>query len=105
MTSVLRLGVYRERIEKYGGRVTSSINDPQTPTNTSAPSNIFSASQTSTERNKDTEELLTVTLERQPGRQLGIRLSAGNVADPGIFISDIQVKYLLGLRWGPYNTE
>ncbi len=97
MTSVLRLGVYRERIEKYGGRVTSSPNDPPTPTTTSAPTgNGFSSSASSTagglpERNKDTEELLTVTLERQPGRQLGIRLSAGNVADPGIFISDIQV--------------
>jgi len=97
MTSVLRLGVYRERIEKYGGRVTSSPNDPPTPTTTSAPTgNGFPSSASSSvgghpERNKDTEELLTVTLERQPGRQLGIRLSAGNVADPGIFISDIQV--------------
>jgi len=34
MTLVLRLGVYRERIEKYGGRILSSMNDPATPTST-----------------------------------------------------------------------
>ena len=46
MTSVLRLGVYRERIEKYGGRASVG----------------------------QLEDLLTVTLERQPGKHLGIRL-------------------------------
>ena len=87
MTSVLRLGVYRERIEKYGGRVTSS-NDGMTtglePVQTGFPAQH-------PERVKDAEELLTVTLERQPGRQLGIRLSSGNQTEPGIFIADIQV--------------
>lgn len=34
MSLVLRLGVYRERIEKYGGRILSSLNDPSTPTST-----------------------------------------------------------------------
>lgn len=60
MTSVLRLGVYRERIEKYGGRVQVS----------------------------SSEELLTVTLERQPGKHLGIRIS-GSCPEPGIFIVEI----------------
>jgi hypothetical protein len=49
MSSVLRLGVYRERIEKYGG-VRSSGGAPHSG-----------------------EEVLTVTLERQPGLHLGIR--------------------------------
>ena len=44
MTSVLRLGVYRERIEKYGARVANAG-----------------------------EDIITVTLERQPGKHLGIR--------------------------------
>ena len=60
MTSVLRLGVYRERIEKYGGRANAN----------------------------NTEELLTVTLERQPGKHLGIRIS-GSCPEPGIFIVEI----------------
>ena len=60
MTSVLRLGVYRERIEKYGGRANTN----------------------------NTEELLTVTLERQPGKHLGIRIS-GSCPEPGIFIVEI----------------
>ena len=60
MTSVLRLGVYRERIEKYGGRV--NVNN--------------------------TEELLTVTLERQPGKHYGICFS-GSCPEPGIFIVEI----------------
>jgi hypothetical protein len=60
MTSVFRLGAYRERIEKYGGRV--NINN--------------------------TGELLTVTLERQPGKLLGIRIS-GSCPEPGIFIVEI----------------
>jgi len=60
MTSVLRLGVYRERIEKYGGRAAVS----------------------------SLEDLLTVTLERQPGKHLGIRIS-GSCPEPGIFIVEI----------------
>lgn len=60
MTSVLRLGVYRERIEKYGARPTVS----------------------------NSEELLTVTLERQAGKHLGIRIS-GNCPEPGIYIVEI----------------
>jgi len=60
MTSVLRLGVYRERIEKYGGRAAIS----------------------------SLEDLLTVTLERQPGKHLGIRIS-GSCPEPGIFIVEI----------------
>ena len=49
MSSVLRLGVYRERIEKYGvRRKRGSVSSHQ-------------------------EQILTVTLERQPGRHLGIR--------------------------------
>lgn len=94
MTSVLRLGVYRERIEKYGGRMTNSVNEPSTPT-TISPQDVqqkgFAVNPPlSNDRSKDSEELLTVTLERQPGRQLGIRLSGGSSAEPGIFISDIQ---------------
>ena len=50
MSSVLRLGVYRERIEKYGGRGGTGPAGPAS-----------------------TEELLTVSLERQPGKHLGIR--------------------------------
>ena len=33
--------------------------------------------------------MLTVTVERQAGRQLGIRLT-GNLSEPGIYIADIQ---------------
>ena len=60
MTSVLRLGVYRERIEKYGGRV-----------------NVI-----------NTEELLTVTIERQPGKHLGICIRR-SCPEPGMFIVEI----------------
>jgi hypothetical protein len=71
MTSVLRLGVYRERIEKYGGRRSAE------PT---VPSAISS---------KEDEDMLTVTVERQAGKQLGIRLT-GNLSEDGIYIADIQ---------------
>ena len=50
----------RERIEKYGGRAAVS----------------------------SLEDLLTVTLERQPGKHLGIRIS-GSCPEPGIFIVEI----------------
>ena len=36
----------------------------------------------------NTEELLTVTLERQPGKHYGIRFS-GSCPEPGIFIVEI----------------
>ncbi len=55
MSSVLRLGVYRERIEKYGGVRPSSAGGMAGGVPTSG------------------EEVLTVTLERQPGLHLGIR--------------------------------
>ena len=35
------------------------------------------------------EDMLTVTVERQAGRHLGIRLT-GNLSEPGIYIADIQ---------------
>jgi hypothetical protein len=60
MTSVLRLGVYRDRIEKYGEIV--NINN--------------------------TEELLIDTLERLPGKHLGICI-IGSCPEPGIFIVEI----------------
>jgi len=64
MSSVLRLGVYRERIEKYGvRRKRGSVSSHQ-------------------------EQILTVTLERQPGRHLGIRIS-GSCPEPGIYIVEI----------------
>ena len=84
MSSVLRLGVYRERIEKYGrpgsgGAALASISS--------------------------NEEMLSVTLERQvrintsgqeriipfplqAGKHLGIRIS-GSCPEPGIFIVEI----------------
>ena len=61
MSSVLRLGVYRERIEKYGG---SGGN--RAPL--SAGSGLAGGAPTTA-----SEEVLTVTLERQPGLHLGIR--------------------------------
>ena len=65
MSSVLRLGVYRERIEKYGRP--GSSNNPALGAN---------------------EDMLEVTLERQPGKHLGIRIS-GSCPEPGIFIVEI----------------
>ena len=65
MSSVLRLGVYRERIEKYGR-----------------------AGGTGHSTLGDNEDMLTVSLERQPGRHLGIRIS-GSCPEPGIFIVEI----------------
>ncbi|XP_049804845.1 ligand of Numb protein X 2-like [Schistocerca nitens] len=57
---VLRLGVYRERIESYAARSSSHY----------------------------VEEVHTVTLEHQPNQQLGVRLS-GWWMEPGIFIMEI----------------
>lgn len=60
MCPVLRLGVYRERIESYAARSSSHF----------------------------IEEVHTVTLEHQPNQQLGVRLS-GWWMEPGIFIMEI----------------
>ena len=62
MSSVLRLGVYRERIEKYGRSGASTLGD--------------------------NEDMLTVSLQRQAGKHLGIRIS-GSCPEPGIFIVEI----------------
>jgi hypothetical protein len=51
------------------------------------------------------EEVFTISLEREPGRQLGIRLCGSNPADPGIFIADIQVNFFYSLTldlWKAY---
>ena len=78
MTSVLRLGVYRERIEKYGGRdllqIFLIVKKTLRYGGRAAVSSL--------------EDLLTVTLERQPGKHLGIRIS-GSCPEPGIFIVEI----------------
>jgi hypothetical protein len=73
MGSVLRLGVYRERIEKYG-----HAGPPRAKAGPQAPPKSTRAG----------EELLTVTMEKVSGRHLGVRLSA-NCSEPGIFIVDI----------------
>ncbi len=85
MSSVLRLGVYRERIEKYG-----------TKNGSGSRANGNSSSQNGSNGNVKCEELLTVTVERQTGRQLGVRLS-GNCTEPGIFIVDIQESSTIAL--------
>ena len=54
--------MYRERIEKYGRMANTNLGV--------------------------NEELLTVTLERQTGKHLGIRIS-GSCPEPGIFIVEI----------------
>ena len=81
MSSVLRLGVYRERIEKYGragGAGTSTLGD--------------------------NEDMLTVSLERQTGKHLGIRIS-GSCPEPGIFIVEILEDSITALdgRIKPYD--
>ena len=80
MSSVLRLGVYRERIEKYGraGSAVSTL--------------------------ADNEDLLTVSLERQTGKHLGIRIS-GSCPEPGIFIVEILEDSITALdgRIKPYD--
>ena len=132
MTSVLRLGVYRERIEKYGSssrhHATSGGSSNQGPQATSASTSqssscshqrkssamhssetdscctnsISPASNSSTisprnnlsnpnKKSRKDEELLTIKLERQTGKQLGIRLSGGDTEPTaGIFVADIQ---------------
>jgi len=147
MTSVLRLGIYRERIEKYraagnnnnNGGTTNNANNtkpaikhhastpnseaqqPPTsgvspmstdPPTTATPSSSTCSPVTSKSspmssnggavaslNNKNRkqegkgsgEDLMTVTLERVTGRQLGIRLSGGETEPTaGIFVADIQ---------------
>ncbi|XP_059091780.1 ligand of Numb protein X 2-like isoform X2 [Tigriopus californicus] len=131
MGSVLRLGIYRERIEKYSVEVSkrppremmskattslassssssSSFSSNTTTTNTTTiaytatgpslggrgvtPSACSSASSQSSSKVPPTpprsEELLTITLERETSKQLGIRLS-GKCSMPGVYIVDIQ---------------
>ena len=50
------------------------------------------------------EELLTVTLERQPGKHLGIRIS-GSCPEPGIFIVEILEDSITAIdgRIKPYD--
>jgi len=81
MSSVLRLGVYRERIEKYGVR---RRNNQSQAGAVIGQSNGEAGGSTA----RADEEVITVTLERQPGRHLGIRIS-GSCPQPGIFIVDI----------------
>ena len=72
MSSVLRLGVYRERIEKYGVRrrgnpaLTGPVKHP-TPSDDSGGTSITHSGA------RPGEQIITVSLERQPGRHLGIR--------------------------------
>ena len=47
--------------------------------------------------NLSNEDMLTVTVERQAGRQLGIRLT-GNLSEPGIYIADIQEGSAIALE-------
>ena len=59
MSSVLRLGVYRERIEKYGGGAAAAA---------AAKSNGSNGHAANGNGGVKCEELLTVTVERQVGR-------------------------------------
>ncbi len=105
MSSVLRLGVYRERIEKYG-----SSRPPPPPPPPPPPGPHLTKHQKAEQQqppkpprppplassNKAGEELLTVTLEKHPCRPLGLRLSA-NCSEQGIFIVDIAEDSSTGL--------
>ena len=86
MTSVLRLGVYRERIEKYGGRRTAEPQENHHPQHQPPQPRPRGHS---ISNGVDNEEMLTITVERQAGKHLGIRLT-GNLSEPGIYIADIQ---------------
>ena len=92
MTSVLRLGVYRERIEKYsggggdrGGRMSAEPQQEaiETPT-------VDANNRDHKHRKTEHEDMLTVTVERQAGKHLGIRLTGHLEQKPGIYIADIQ---------------
>ena len=84
MTSVLRLGVYRERIEKYSG-VNNA--EPQEAMETASPENRDHKHRSKSDEHED---MLTVTVERQAGKHLGIRLTGHLEQKPGIYIADIQ---------------
>ena len=73
MSSVLRLGVYRERIEKYGvrRRANPAISGSGAPYGNGVGRG---GSMDSGSGARPGEEIITVTLERKPGRHLGIRL-------------------------------
>ena len=62
MSSVLRLGVYRERIEKYGGGAAAAA----------AKSNGSNGHAANGNGGVKCEELLTVTVERQVGTSSNI---------------------------------
>ena len=47
--------------------------------------------------NLSDEEMLTVTIERQAGKHLGIRLTGNIEQKPGIFIADIQEGSVVSL--------
>ena len=87
MTSVLRLGVYRERIEKYSGgeqnrgRMSAEPQEPIQEANNRDHKH---------RKNEPIEDMLTVTVERQAGKHLGIRLTGHLEQKPGIYIADIQ---------------
>ena len=80
MTSVLRLGVYRERIEKYSGR-SSRSGEPRDQENQHP---------LHQKPRRSDEDMLSVTVERQAGKHLGIRLTGNLEQRPGIYIADIQ---------------
>ncbi|QQP34684.1 Uncharacterized protein FKW44_022656, partial [Caligus rogercresseyi] len=78
MSSVLRLGVYRERIEKYGSSSTSGSSNRQSMRRKKQ--RQVSKGDGSEGKENEEEDLFS---------QLGLRLS-GNCSENGIFIVDIQ---------------
>ena len=108
MTSVLRLGVYRERIEKYSGGASANGTNgrrsadsaaanqkeeqgqQQIHSHNSTPQQAQPQQPTTMHKQRNSEDLLTVAMERQAGKHLGIRLTGNIEQKPGIFIADIQ---------------
>ena len=93
MTSVLRLGIYRERIEKYSGRGGSaggSRNGEDGGLGLEAANQENHSQQPHQKARRSDEDMLTVTVERQAGKHLGIRLTGNLEQRPGIYIADIQ---------------
>ena len=104
MSSVLRLGVYRERIEKYGrppSRASQVVANPNPGPNEVKyfyyPPNIFIF------KTFLPQDMLSVTLERQTGKHLGIRIS-GSCPEPGIFIVEILDDSITALD-GEFNID
>ena len=97
MSSVLRLGVYRERIERYTQpasvvSVSNGGGSKKPPAPPPGPKSVSrnQKAEPQTGSNNSSEEIMTVTLERNsPSRSLGLRLS-GNCSEAGIYIVDIQ---------------